>query len=201
MVLLLNAAFGDVGQPDDTSRAAVPLHGQRDCVDAEGPRLLETHVLAVVGVTVAIDEPGSGPAHREIAKQGGAAEVDTVDLGAIIGIPSGHDVASLESLLVILLLEHAGCGFDVGESALFVDMGVDEVAYLVGGLLGLSCHSAAQDDDVIVDEIDLVGYSVDGVAAACGGAWVRRGIRESAQAMTPPSYLMATIVVPMVSFG
>lgn len=54
---------------------------------------------------------------------------------------------------------------------------------------------------MIMDEIDLVGYSVDGVAAACGGAWVRRGIRESAQAMTPPSYLMATIVVPIVSFG
>lgn len=109
MVLLLDAAFGDVGQSDDTSGAAVPLHGQRDCVDAEGLGLLETHVLAVVGIAVTIDETGSGPAHREIAQEGGSAEVDTVDLRAIIGIPSGHDVASLESLLVVLLLEHA-CG-------------------------------------------------------------------------------------------
>lgn len=56
MVLLLNSALGDVRQPDDTSRAAVSSHGQRDSADAEVLRLLETHVLTVVGITVSINE-------------------------------------------------------------------------------------------------------------------------------------------------
>lgn len=89
----------------------------------------------------------------------------------------------------------------MGLAALLVDEGVDEEAHLVGGLLGLACGPAAENDDGVVDEVDLVSDPVDGVGAAGGGAWVGRGVRESAQAMTPLSYLMAMMVVPMSSTG
>lgn len=56
MVLLLDSALGDVRQSDDTSRAAVSPHGQRDSAEAEVLRLLETHVLTVVGITVTVNE-------------------------------------------------------------------------------------------------------------------------------------------------
>jgi hypothetical protein len=52
---------------------------------------------------------------------------------------------------------------------------------------------------VVVDEVDLVCDSVCDVDAAHGGAWVKGGVRESAQAITPPSYFIATMVVPIVS--
>jgi hypothetical protein len=67
--------------------------------------------------------------------------------------------------------------------------------------LGLPCGSASEDDDVIVNEVDLVGDSVDGVHSSRRGALVMERVRESAQAITPPSYLMAMIVVPIVSLG
>lgn len=56
MVLLLDSAFGDVCQSDDTSGTAVSPHRQRYSADAEVLRLLETHVLAVVGIAVTINE-------------------------------------------------------------------------------------------------------------------------------------------------
>ena len=54
----------------------------------------------------------------------------------------------------------------MGESALLIDMGVDEVPDLVGSLLGLSCCSTSQYDDVVVDEVDLVSHSVHSVHAS-----------------------------------
>jgi hypothetical protein len=49
-------------------------------------------------------------------------------------------------------------------------MGIDEVSDFVGGLLRLSGIATAQDDDMVVHEVDLVSDSVDGVAASRGSA-------------------------------
>ena len=82
---------------------------------------------------------------------------------SIIGIPSGTNVSGLEGFLVVSLLEHSGCGFDMGQLALLVDVGVDEESQLMDCLLGLSGSSCSEGDDVVMDEIDLVSNSVDDV--------------------------------------
>jgi hypothetical protein len=51
--------------------------------------------------------------------------------------------------------------------ALLVDMGVDEDSQLMDCLLGLSGSSCSEGDDVVVDEIDLIGDSVDNVDSSC----------------------------------
>lgn len=167
MVLLLDSALSDVCQSDDTSGTAVSPHGQRHSADAEVLRLLETHVLAVVGITVTINEATAGSSHREIPQEAGTSQVDTVDLRSIIRIPTSDDVPSLQILLVVLFLEHPCSGLDMGQSPLFIDMGVDEVPDLMRGLLGLSCGSTPEHDDMIMHKIYLVCHSINSICSSC----------------------------------
>lgn len=54
---------------------------------------------------------------------------------------------------------------------------------------------------MIMHIVDLVGHAIDGVDSSGRCAYVRgEMLRESAQTITPPSYLTAMMVVPMVSF-
>lgn len=56
----------------------------------------------------------------------------------------------------------------MGEFALFDGVGLDEESDFVGCVLGLGCHAASEDDDVIVDVVDFIGDAIDGVDAAHG---------------------------------
>ena len=163
MVLLLDSAFGDVRQSDDTSGTAVPPHGQRNSADAEVLRLFETHVLTVVGITVTINEAAARSSHREVPQKTGTSQVDTVDLRSIVRIPTSNDVPSLQILLVVLFLEHPRSGLDMGQPSLLIDVGVDEVPDLMRGLLGLSCGSTPEHDDMVMHKIYLVGHSINSV--------------------------------------
>ncbi len=201
VVLLLKSAFRDVGKSDNTSRRSVSPHCQRNSVQTEGFGLFVAHSFPVVCVNVAVNEATAGPSHCVVPEQSSTSEVDAVDLRSLVRVPAGNDIARFESLLVVGFLEHPGRGFDVRQFALLIGVGVDEVAYFVGSLLGLAGKSASQDDDVLMDIVDFVGNSVDHVDSSGRGPWVKDWLLESAQAMTPLSYLMAMMVVPMVSLG
>lgn len=58
----------------------------------------------------------------------------------------------------------------MGELSLFVDMGIDQMSDFMDSLLRLACETASETDDVVVDEVYFVGYSVDGVDSSCGGS-------------------------------
>ncbi len=87
------------------------------------------------------------------------------------------------------------------KTALLVDMRIDQMSDFVSSLLRLSCSSTSENDNVIMNKIDLISDSVYGVNSSWWGALIIEKVRESAQAITPPSYLIAMIVVPIVSFG
>lgn len=50
--------------------------------------------------------------------------------------------------------------------SLLVDMRVDEEADFMNCLLGLTCEATAETDDVVVNKIDFIGDTVDGVDAS-----------------------------------
>lgn len=56
----------------------------------------------------------------------------------------------------------------MGKFALLVGVRIDQMTDFVGGLLRLACEAAAEDDDVLVDVVYLIGYSVDNVDSPCG---------------------------------
>jgi hypothetical protein len=51
----------------------------------------------------------------------------------------------------------------VWQFALLIDMGIDEEAQFMNGLLGLSGESASQCDDMFVNIVDFVRDSIDSV--------------------------------------
>ena len=86
-------------------------------------------------------------------------------------------------------------------SSLLVDVGVDEMSDFMCGLLRLSGGSTSQDDDMVMNEVDFIGDSIDSVGSSSGSPLIMIGILESAQAITPPAYLTAMMVVPIVYLG
>jgi hypothetical protein len=40
------------------------------------------------------------------------------------------------------------------------------MAYFVGSLLRLPCQPTSENDDVVVDEIDFISYSIDRIDAS-----------------------------------
>lgn len=85
---------------------------------------------------------------------------------AIIGVPASYNVSSFQTLLVVEFLNHTGCRLDVRKFSLLVDMRVDEEADFMNCLLGLTCEATAETDDVVVNKIDFIGDTVDGVDAS-----------------------------------
>jgi len=201
VILFLNSPFRDICQSDYTSRTAVSLHSQWHRLDAERFCLLESHVISIVGIAVSVNKTTTWTSHREVSQQSSSSQVHTVHLGSFIRVPPCNDISSLQIFLIVLFLEHSRCSLDVRQFSLFDDVRVDQIPHIVGSLLRLSCGSTSQYDYVIVDEVDFISYSIDCVRSSCGRSWVNIVLLESAQAMTPPSYLTAMMVVPMVSLG
>ena len=56
MIFFFDSTISDIRNSNDTSGAAVSLHGQRYCADAEGLCLLETHSLSIIRVAISVDE-------------------------------------------------------------------------------------------------------------------------------------------------
>jgi hypothetical protein len=122
-------------------------------------------------------------------------------LRAFVWVPTSHNVPSLQLLFVVHLLEHSCSSQDMGKLALLNTVRINQVSYLVGGLLRLACSPTSEHANMFMDVIDFIGDSIDSVNTTSRCSWMRKKVLESAQQMTPPWYLTAMTVVPIFSLG
>lgn len=174
MVLFFNSFFGDVCQPDDTSRTAVSFHGQWNCADTEVLGLFVSHVGLVVRITISVNETTAWASHCEVSFQSGSSQVHWINLRALVWIPTCDNVSSLQLFLVIDFLEHSCGSKNVRQFSLLNAVGIDQVTNFVCGLLWLTGSSTSQDANVIMNEINFIGYSVNSVNATGGGSWIKK---------------------------